>query len=109
MALVVLDTKLVKTVTIGGVPFNVYLADEIDNDGSDALGYLSYENQCIYVKRVAKETRQVSLLHEIIHAAAVNGGINLAEEIVISLSQSLFDVLTRNPNLFEGLEDKDDE
>jgi Zn-dependent peptidase ImmA (M78 family) len=79
---------------IGGIKYKIVLKDT-----ENSCGQLNQrDNEIIINSTLSPEQKQITLLHEIIHA--VNGELN--EVVVDSLAQQLHQVLTEN-KLWEAI------
>ena len=83
----------------------IYKVKEIDFEGTDNIhfGLIKYEtNEILLNKNISKERKQVTLIHEILHAVFQQLGFekeNDNEYLINSLSESVILLVKENHNL----------
>jgi hypothetical protein len=89
--------QIPKNIKIGGIRYTVKVVDteHIDNK---AAGEINTEKCTMKILKGNQHFMNVTFLHEIIHAI----NMELAEETVEFLAQSLYQVVSDNPKIFEG-------
>lgn len=89
-------------INILGIPYKVKEKEIIDHN-NDLLGLIVYKDQQIFLKaKMGKEMKQNTLLHEILHGIFLHSGyseLNEKEDLIDSLSNSIYQVLKNNKEL----------
>lgn len=98
------EVKLPERVRIGHYVWSVELV-EVMPDGNSHWGETDHEALVIRVKESLSEPhRTVTYLHEVMHAALANCGINEHDELHINaLSMRLVEILRDNPETVAAL------
>jgi len=97
--------KIPKTIKCGGVNYEVIESADISDIG-DCVGATQHESQKLFLKpNQALESKEKTLLHEILHIALYQSGItsrlerldkDLEEDIVSSIEHTLYQILKDN-------------
>ena len=95
-------------VIIMGIPYPIE-EKEIIGDNTDGMGVVLYHNQVIQLKKdLGKETKEQTLMHEIVHGLLYAIGeieLNSNERFVQSLSSGLYMLIKDNDFSFMNRDD----
>lgn len=93
-------------VEILGVNYEIKELDIID-ENPNVLGQIVYQKQEIQIKKsLLKEMKNSTIIHEIVHGILFHSGkqeLNEKEDLVESLSSSIYQVLKSNKKLITSL------
>lgn len=93
-------------VEILGVNYEIKEVDIID-ENPNVLGQIVYQKQEIQIKKsLLKDMKNSTIIHEIVHGILFHSGkqeLNEKEDLVESLSSSIYQVLKSNKKLITSL------
>ena len=93
-------------VEILGVNYEIKELDIID-ENPNVLGQIVYQKQEIQIKKsLLKEMKNSTIIHEIVHGILFHSGkqeLNEKEDLVESLSSSIYQVLKSNKKLITSI------
>ena len=93
-------------VEILGVDYEIKELDIID-ENPNVLGQIVYQKQEIQIKKsLLKDMKNSTIIHEIVHGILFHSGkqeLNEKEDLVESLSSSIYQVLKSNKKLITSL------
>lgn len=93
-------------VEILGVNYEIKELDIID-ENPDVLGQIIYQKQQIEIKKsLKKDMKNTTIIHEMIHGILFHSGkqeLNEKEDLVESLSSSIYQVLKSNKKLITSI------
>ena len=93
-------------VEILGVNYEIKEADIID-ENPNILGQIVYQKQEIQIKKsLLKDMKNSTIIHEIVHGILFHSGkqeLNEKEDLVESLSSSIYQVLKSNKKLINSI------
>ena len=93
-------------VEILGVNYEIKEADIID-ENPNILGQIVYQKQEIQIKKsLLKDMKNSTIIHEIVHGILFHSGkqeLNEKEDLVESISSSIYQVLKSNKKLINSI------
>ena len=93
-------------VEILGVNCDIKELDIVD-ENPDVLGQIIYQKQLIEIKKsLPKDMKNTTILHEILHGILFHSGkqeLNKNEDLIESLSNSIYQILKSNKKLITSL------
>lgn len=93
-------------VEILGVDYEIKELDIID-ENPDVLGQITYQKQLIEIKKtLPRDMKNTTILHEILHGILFHSGkqeLNKNEDLIESLSNSIYQILKSNKKLITSL------
>ena len=93
-------------VEILGINYEIKELDIIDED-PNVLGQIVYQKQEIQIKKpLLKDMKNSTIIHEIVHGILFHSGkqeLNEKEDLVESLSSSIYQVLKSNKKLINSI------
>ncbi len=93
-------------VEILGVNYEIKELDIVD-ENPDVLGQIIYQKQLIEIKKsLPKDMKNTTILHEILHGILFHSGkqeLNKNEDLIESLSNSIYQILKSNKKLITSL------
>lgn len=95
--------KFPKTLKIGGHSVRLQIVEEMEGDYPHAAGCWTESQNLIQLRKSQVQSqKEVTLIHEVLHAI----NYNLTEEQVEFLSQALYQVIKDNKLYFDGKDEK---
>ena len=93
-----------KSVRIAGIDYSVDLVDPSQMVTGGGIGEADFNKQAIRINNtVTEQTKQIAIIHEIVHMIDHAYGTKLTEEQVVIFSHGLVQFLKDNPTYFNGV------